>query len=1079
MAAWNDVHPTGGMPECAALVELAERLQWSAPELVLHYARRAVTIGARSGGPLVVRAQALLAAALVRLGRHAEAVEPALAALRGADQSGVPESASAVRLDLAACSRGLGEPMLGCAILRPVLEAVGSRPATRAGAIAQLVGCTAHVGRRDDLEDLLAEADRLFSADDALGPDARRLERALLAVRTAAYHRRFGETEDAAECAREGLGLLARLRDPRLEGGRALARLTWELVCALLDDGELADAEQEAATVLDQPVRAAAAPTVGRMMLAMATRVLVPGGRIGPGRGLLDHATRIAERHALDWLLADALTATADLEERAAKPVDALRALRAAHAAECRHRRSADSARRQLVIEFGVGEQSRDSVNSLLRNVIRAPVTVAPPVKPAPPAPRAALPARTPIPVAPEREGQGAASPPETDEATGLLTREGLSRRLRETRSDDDRPVALTLVRVDPAGGADADQVGAGEQAPPDAEPDGPAQQALTTLAGRVRDIAPEDAELARSDGSELAVLLPHTTRDQAEEFAATIRESAIEWATEASGREVSISTGVAQSDPDPATDQDADSLLTAARETLTTADRDRETPDVDDGDPRHPVAGDHDHWTPDADAGAISTPRAGDRDRETRDAGAHVGEAFDAGGGDRGTLGAAGPDWGRSGAGGGDRGTLGAGDPDWGRSGTGDRDSLVSASAEAVPAESLPAEPAADAVADADGSSLAGLDRPAETGSDIGSQAIRELLAPLHDHPSLANPLRFTIPRVPEPEEVPTPPGEPSEPDETPPTPSGPGPTPEVPPPSRIPSEPDPEPTPEPQPKPESTWRPQPEPEPSSSWRLVPESRGPEPEPESSWRRQPELREPELGHWPEPEPEEREPIAEIGSESPSTRWPEPEEPESPRRERAVAEPEPLSALARWAESAERERAAAAAAELRWPEPADPEPVPEPSGAEQPPEPVDEPRPATRTEPPARQPEREPGLPPLGAEHPLDVILGPVQGPQPRPPDDLPAPEPREPGVARRRERADTTSIADLLAEALAAYQSTAAEEEPTQPRVEPVREHRPPGQRTRPGRHRMPDWAPDDDRRDRTDFMTFDRDGR
>jgi GGDEF domain-containing protein/tetratricopeptide (TPR) repeat protein len=565
VAAWTELPPTGGLPECAALVQLAERLRWSAAELVIQYASRALTESAAEGGPLAVRAHALAAAALVRLGRHADAVEPAVAALRDADQAGVPELVPAIRLDLAACAHGLGESLLGCTILGPVLENAAARPSTRAIAMTALVGCTAHVGRRDDLEDALAEAERLLAADDALAPDARRMERAQLAMRTAAYYRRYGETEDAVEAARSGLGSLAKLRDPRLEGGLARAGLVLELVCALLDDGELAEAEAAAGPLLAEPVRAASAAPVGRLVLAMVTRVHVPAGRVELGRSLLGHASWLAERYEHDWLLADALNTLAELDEAAGQPTGALHALRAARMAEQAQARRVDAARRQLMIEFGARPMALDAVNSLLRGVVRAQVSPAVITG----SPAMLPPARPPVPQAPKKP-----EPPVTDEATGLLTREGLSQRLQAARSTN-RSVALTLVRLD---AVDGEARPGTDQDTPAAEPP---PEALTTLAGRVRDIAPEDAELARSDGSELAVLLPHTTRDEAEEFAATIRESAIEsdWLTKASGHEVSISTGVAHTGT--ATDGDADSLLTAARETLTPAEAERPGPTV------------------------------------------------------------------------------------------------------------------------------------------------------------------------------------------------------------------------------------------------------------------------------------------------------------------------------------------------------------------------------------------------------------------------------------------------------------------------------------------------------------------
>jgi hypothetical protein len=64
-----------------------------------------------------------------------------------------------------------------------------------------------------------------------------------------------------------------------------------------------------------------------------------------------------------------------------------------------------------------------------------------------------------------------------------------------------------------------------------------------------------------------------------------------------------------------------------------------------------------------------------------------------------------------------------------------------------------------------------------------------------------------------------------------------------------------------------------------------------------------------------------------------------------------------------------------------------------------------------------------------------------------------------------RRDRGDTASIAELLTEALVAYQETEPEEEPEHqaPVVpEEVSENLPPARRMQAGgsgRHRMPDW--------------------
>jgi GGDEF domain-containing protein len=668
VAAWNEAPAAGGLGECAALVRSAEALRFSAPELAVQLARRALLIGAAEPADsgdvgqvraLSMRAQAVLAAGLVRISHYVDAVEPAFAALVLAEDDGLDHVAMSVRLDLASCSREVGEPLLGAALLRPVLETGRPQPALRAAALGRLVGCIAHVGRRDDIEDALTEADRLLAADDGLSPDARRIERARLSVRAAAYHRWYGDTEDAAEAAREGLTQLNRLRGLRSETGRLRAQLVLELVCALLDEGSLAEAASVSDAVLAEPVRATSAAAVGQLMLAVSTRVHLPSGRVDRGRGLLDQAVWVADRHGLDGLLADVLTASSLLDEDAGRPAEALESLHGARAAEQRRLHAIARAGRRVLTEVGARDWDVNAVNAMLRQVVRAtghPATAGatasevdarssrPETQASPPERDHAEPAaratgqhadplsaqerawtearRTPPAErhrashpgssgershdayrhsAPEEQGRPAAARTEparqsaadqeapsagepapwlarepataepsagelvsaaaadranaqtdTDEATGLLNKEGLFRRLHSVRNGE-RPVALTLVRLE-------------NNARRDAGPDTAADNELSELAGRVRNIAPDDAELARAGGAELAVLLPHTTHDQAERFAAAI-ESAWQGTSHGHG----ISTGVVQSNPDaPAVD--ARALLTAARHALTPA---------------------------------------------------------------------------------------------------------------------------------------------------------------------------------------------------------------------------------------------------------------------------------------------------------------------------------------------------------------------------------------------------------------------------------------------------------------------------------------------------------------------------
>jgi GGDEF domain-containing protein len=690
VAALDEVPAARGLGECAALVRSAEALRLSAPELAVQLVRRALVVGAGESAEagdaaqvdrarsLALRANAVLAGGLVGVSRYVDAVEPALTALAIAEGTGDDEFVASVRLDLAACAREVGEPLLGCALLRPVLEAPRSRPSVRAVALGRLVDCIAHLGRRDDVEDTLAEADRLLGSDDGLNPDVRRIERVRLSVRAAAYHRWYGDTEDTVDAAREGLGQLNRLRGSWPETTRLRAQLVLELTCALLDEGELGEAEAVSSTLLDEPVRATSAAAMGQLMLAVSTRILMPSGRVERGRLLLDQAVLIGHRHGQDDLLADALTTVAQLDEQAGHLSEALQSLRGARSAEQRRLRATATAARQLLVQVGTANAwDATEACSLLSRVSRhhapsvaavSPISTAataPATNPAmasatpPAAPPAASPAAPPVVVPPApptvtsvtsaatsaatsavipathsamtagmpagttagttpgspavtapavaaagpaartsaavpvmnpavseagtptvptgpteasssgaaeaipatpaaadappavTEGGATAAPSETDRTTGLLNREGLYRRLHAVRNGE-RPVALTLARL--------------------VENDACAGVNLTDVAGWVRELAPDNAELACSDGTELAVILPSTTKDQAEQFARTIRDTALrsDWLAQANAQ--SLSTGVGQSHPD-APSVDAGALLTSARDVLIPAE--------------------------------------------------------------------------------------------------------------------------------------------------------------------------------------------------------------------------------------------------------------------------------------------------------------------------------------------------------------------------------------------------------------------------------------------------------------------------------------------------------------------------
>lgn len=364
----------GDSAEGDVLIESAEQLRWRAPELSLVIARRAATFaGEAQDEGLELRANALVVGNLVRLGRHAEAVRPAVTALGDAESAGRSELAAKLRVDLASSSCTIGIAGAGFAILRAVLDSADASAGVRASALAESVSCLAHLGRREELDDALAEADRLFAADTGLWPDTRRLLRAVLCARTAAYRRRHGDSSGAVVAVSEGLTLLDGLSDQHVEGGQARARLNLELVCALLDEGDQDPAWRHAEEIVAQPQRATSAAAAGRLMLVAAMRILIPTGQLDQGRAWLGDAARLGERHSLEPLLVDALTALAHVQELAGEPTAALESLRRARAAEYRHLRAATEARMMLVEQLRGSVGVPEDAAAILRAAVRNP----------------------------------------------------------------------------------------------------------------------------------------------------------------------------------------------------------------------------------------------------------------------------------------------------------------------------------------------------------------------------------------------------------------------------------------------------------------------------------------------------------------------------------------------------------------------------------------------------------------------------------------------------------------------------------------------------------------------------------
>ncbi|RZS31314.1 hypothetical protein EV193_1143 [Herbihabitans rhizosphaerae] len=349
-------------------------------------ARAALALPSTAGRDRLV-AQGLVVEALVRLGRYADAVEPAVGALRWA--SGYL-AAGGLTVSLARCARVLGAGPVGVELLSTLIEADGHAAGVRGVAIAELVGCLGHLGHRDEMHAALAEADRLCASDPSDSPSVRLLRRAWVAVRAAAYRRRCGRAAGAVRAARVGFGLLDELDHPSDDGGDTRARLSLELVQALLDCGEVSLGLHTAEAMFRTPVRATSATAVCHLMLAIATRVYMPQGRLAHARALLAEADRFADRFSLDAVRADVLTVIAQLDEDAGDTAAALRAVRQAHAVGRRHVEAATAARLLLAEEFGPGRSADVEVllGAALYGGDRRSVAAqepAPPAQPPPP----------------------------------------------------------------------------------------------------------------------------------------------------------------------------------------------------------------------------------------------------------------------------------------------------------------------------------------------------------------------------------------------------------------------------------------------------------------------------------------------------------------------------------------------------------------------------------------------------------------------------------------------------------------------------------------------------------------------
>ncbi|ASR35013.1 hypothetical protein BAY61_08495 [Prauserella marina] len=398
----------GSEDPAGRLVEEAERFGQRAPELALVLGERAASLAEAAGSnELWIRAESVVVHARVRLGHRASTVGRAVAALRAAEDAGQAAIAAQLRTDLAVCARSVGTPLTGLAVLRPVLTVAGLSATQRATALSHLVGCLGTLGRRAELDRVLLEGDRLVSADGELDEDGKLQARALIRVAVSAHRRRHGDLVGAADSARTGIGFLDQLEDPSVDGGVARVRLVLELVCALLDRGELETAAEIAEPVFATPERAATAAPACWLRLAIALRVLLPGGAADKAARLLREAVHSAERHGLHALAGRLWLELAHVEERTGDPAEAIRCLHKARAAEHVHARARSQACAALTGEFGSGEQAPVDLAEIVASAASAPVSSAP-AAPAAGAIPAAAAARPTEPVGGRRSAEGA-----------------------------------------------------------------------------------------------------------------------------------------------------------------------------------------------------------------------------------------------------------------------------------------------------------------------------------------------------------------------------------------------------------------------------------------------------------------------------------------------------------------------------------------------------------------------------------------------------------------------------------------------------------------------------------------------
>ncbi|HEX3648421.1 MAG TPA: hypothetical protein VHV49_08330 [Pseudonocardiaceae bacterium] len=498
MASQDEARADGSAGD---LLGPAWSLRWRAPELALLFAERAGAVAQLTGeGPDRLRAEATVVVASCRLGQRLDVVDRGIAALRLTEQHSDPGTAAILRVELAGCARAAGVPLVGAAVLRPVLTADGVRPSVRADALVELVSCLAQLVDPGVLDDGLAEADRLYAEAGEVDADTRVVRRALLRSVASGELRRRGDIRAAVDAAQEGADLLGGLNRTSADNGAASARVALRLVHGLLDLGRVDEAGAIATAELAKPVRAPAATAVGWLALAIAIRQHLAAGAPVSALALLREAAELAERHRLGTLRAEVLTTMSDAHERVGQLAEALDCLRTAQGVRLRRARAIYGARTTLVGAFGETAGPEDFVRLITGSGGR----------------RAA--------------GRAVGR----ENAAALLGRFGMRHPIGTAVSAGPN-TDVTMVLVDAThGDGGASLVG---------------EQVVSQLLDRVRAAAPTQAQVARVGGAELAVLLPATIAGRAEHWVERLRGAIadVDWSTVAPGLAVNVRVAVAQ----------------------------------------------------------------------------------------------------------------------------------------------------------------------------------------------------------------------------------------------------------------------------------------------------------------------------------------------------------------------------------------------------------------------------------------------------------------------------------------------------------------------------------------------------